>query len=253
MDLKVRTIVILVTAAVFLLVVAVASYLQRTALEIEETLIPDMYVTTLDIGTVQHNFYIDPSQLKQFILNNQIHHRILLFNGNSNASDWGSDRFQFTINDFNTQQVVFFRVFRERVNELPGVSQYDEFSLITISEGGPPINNITGEPYIGRTLLPPYVSRPNEPLEYADNSRQHYNIFIEVTSPISGGYYNLIQAFLINAQLDEFSPQPENIHYKIERWVDVDGSLILTITPENVTVDRPFWLNHQRVTDMIQG
>jgi len=57
MDLKLRTIVIFVTAVVFGMVVSIASFIQRSARDIEEALFFDADVRTLDVSTVQHTFY----------------------------------------------------------------------------------------------------------------------------------------------------------------------------------------------------
>jgi len=251
MDLKLRTIVLLVTAVVFFMVVSIASFIQRTASDIEEALFFDVDVRALDVGTVQHTFYINPNQIKQFILNNQTQHQVLLFNGDSLSDNWAGDRGQFTINNFDVQQVIYFRHFPSRTNIVPGVSRTEEFSLITIAQGGPPLNNTPGQPYIGRTLMAPHVGRPGEPPIYANNSRVNYRRYIDVSSAVSGGHYNIIHAFVINAQLDEFLPQPANIQYRVNRWINTDGSLILTITPTEFS-PRPAWLTHPRVADMIQ-
>jgi len=220
--------------------------------------------------------YINPNQIKQFILNNQTQHQILLYNGDSISDNWGTDRGQFTVNNFDTQQVVYFRVFPTRVNIIPGVSRIEEYSLIPLSLGGPPLNNEIGQPYIGRTVTAPHVARLGEPAVYSSNARVNYRRFIDVSSAVSGGHYNLIHAFVINAQLDEFNPNPVNIQYRVSRWIHADGSLTLTITPttsdtvswwncqvcQGVVMGvhnhvhgltgRPTWLTHQRVSDMIQ-
>ena len=275
MDIKVKTIIILVTAVVFGLVVSFAAFIQRSASEIESALFVDVNVRALDVSTVQHTFYINPNQIKQFILNNQTQHQILLANGNSASEGWADDRVQFVPNNYNTQQVVYFRTFPTRVNVFPGVSRTEEFSLISIGVGGPPTANVTGQPYIGRDLTPPFNGRDGEPLAYANNARGNYRRYIDVSSVVSGGHYNLIHAFVINAQLDEFEPNPANIQYRVSRWVHPDGSLTLTITPVTPSTvgwwncgncqgnplvghnhthglqGRPAWFNHQRVVDMV--
>jgi len=268
----------LVTAVVFMMVVSIASFIQRTASDIEEALFFDVDVRALDVTTVQHTFYINPNQIKQFILNNQTQHQVLLFNGDFDADNWVTDRSQFVPNDFNTQQVVFFRVFPSRVNIEPGVSRTEEFSLIPISLGGPPTENITGQPYVGRSPAPPYEGREGEPPIYANNAQENYSRYIDVSSAVSGGFYNLIHAFVINAQEYEFAPSPNlsAIQYRVNRWLNHDGSLILTITPtlngediptivpnpsswrftpldgRNDQTMRPAWLTHPRVVDMVQ-
>jgi len=251
MDLKLRTIVLLVTAVVFMMVVSIASFIQRTASDIEEALFFDVDVRALDVSTVQHTFYINPNQIKQFILNNQTQHQILLFNGDFISDNWFGDRGQFVLNNFDTGQVIYFRHFPTRMNIVPGVSRTEEFSMIPLSLGGPPLTNTLGQPYIGRTLMAPHVGRPDEPAIYANNARANYRRYIDVSSIVSGGHYNLIHAFIINAQLDEFEPVPANLQYRINRWINPDGSLTLTITPTEF-YDRPAWLTPSRVADMIQ-
>jgi len=259
-----------------MMVVSIASFIQRTASDIEEALFFDVDVRALDVSTVQHTFYINPNQIKQFILNNQTQHQILLYNGDADTNNWADDRGQFTINNFDTQHVVYFRTFPTRVNIIPGVSRTEEFSLIPIAWGSPPLNNVIGQPYVGRTLTSPHISRPGEPVVYADNSRVNYRRYIDVSSIVSGGHYNLIHAFVINAQLDEFEPISENLQYRVSRWIHPDGSLSLTITPVTPTTvgwwncpvcsgtvagvhnhthglqARPAWLTHSRVADMVQ-
>ena len=251
MDLKLRTVVLLVTAVVFFMVVSIASFIQRTASDIEEALFFDIEVRVLDVATVQHSFYINPNQIKQFILNNQTQHRVLLYAGSHNPINWYFNRAQFIPNDFNVN-IVYFRYFPSRIHVIYGVSRTEEFSMITFLEGGPPENNVPGVPYVGREIMPPFGSRPGEPLGYANNARFNYDRFVEVTSYVAGGFYNFIHAFVINAQLDEFTPEPMDIQYRVQRWLNPDGSLVLTVRPTHMTFNRPVWLDHQRVTDMVQ-
>jgi len=276
MDLKLRTIVLLVTAVAFMMVVSVASFIQRTASDIEEALFFDVDVRALDVTTVQHTFYINPNQIKQFIFNNQTQHQILLYNGDAEPDNWGVDRGQFTMNNFDVQQVVYFRVFPTRMNVIPGVSRTEEYSLIPIALGGPPLNNVVGQPYIGRTVTAPHIARLGEPAIYSNNARANYRRYIDVSSSVAGGHYNLIHAFVVNAQLDEFDPVPADLQYRVSRWIHSNGSLTLTITPATSNTiswwncpvcqgtvmgahnhvhglqARPPWLTHPRVSDMIQ-